>query len=158
MNTIKNCIALFLFVALAATFNAPAAYAQTGGMSKNEFFLKANEVDSAVVMLLPAVQKVREAAARASLQTIIKNTSVVCRKVKTAGPRMTDAQLATFQREFESINNQLAAFASTHTKGNRSVEECLRECGPIKNNPGAAQCRYECISGWLTSAGGGSSN
>ena len=155
MNTIKNCIALFLFVAFAATFNVPAASAQAGGMSKNEFFLKANEVDSSMALLLPAVQTVREAAARTSLQTIIKNTSAACRKVKAAGPRMTDAQLATFQREFESINNQLAAFASTHTKGNRSVEECLRECGPIKNNPGAAQCRYECISGWLTSAATG---
>ncbi|MCC6279006.1 MAG: hypothetical protein IT262_00295 [Saprospiraceae bacterium] len=152
MTTIKNFTALFLLVVIATVFNTSNASAQAGGNPKTEFFIQANDVDSTIAMLLPAIQKVRDAAAR-SFETILKNTSAVCRKVHAAGPRMSDAQLAGFQREFEGIDTQIARFvASQGTKG-KSVEDCIRECGPSKNNPAAAKCKFECISGWLKAPG-----
>ncbi len=152
MSSIKNFIALFLLVAIATVSNAPTASAQAAGNPKNQFAIQANDVDSLIGQLLPAIQKVREAAAR-NFETILKNTSAVCRKVEAAGPRMSDAQLAGFQREFEAIDTQIARFVASQGAKGKSVEDCIRECGPSKNNPAAAKCKFECISGWLKAPG-----
>ena len=152
MTTIKNFIALFLLVVIATVSNSSTAFAQAGGNPKNEFYIQANDVDSSIALLLPAVQKVREAAAR-NFETILKNTSAICRKVHAAGPRMSDAQLAGFQREFEGIDTQIARFVASQGAKGKSVEDCIRECGPSKNNPAAARCKFECISGWLKAPG-----
>ncbi|MBK8425071.1 MAG: hypothetical protein IPL27_03370 [Lewinellaceae bacterium] len=152
MSSIKNFIALFLLVAIATVSNAPTASAQAAGNPKNQFAIQANDVDSLIGQLLPAIQKVREAAAR-NFETILKNTSAVCRKVEAAGPRMSDAQLVGFQREFEAIDTQIARFVASQGAKGKSVEDCIRECGPSKNNPAAAKCKFECISGWLKAPG-----
>jgi len=152
MSSIKNFIALFLLVAIATVSNVPTAAAQAAGNPKNQFAIQANDVDSLIGQLLPAIQKVREAAAR-NFETILKNTSAVCRKVEAAGPRMSDAQLAGFQREFEAIDTQIARFVASQGAKGKSVEDCIRECGPSKNNPAAAKCKFECISGWLQAPG-----
>lgn len=152
MSSIKNFIALFLLVAIATVSNAPTASAQAAGNPKMEFAIQANDVDSLIGQLLPAIQKVREAAAR-NFEVILKNTSAVCRKVEAAGPRMSDAQLAGFQREFEAIDTQIARFVAGQGAKGKSVEDCIRECGPSKNNPAAAKCKFECISGWLKAPG-----
>ena len=110
MNSIKQFFAMFLLVAFAAVSSTNTAAAQTAN-PKAEFVLKANEVDSMVALLLPAIQKVREAAAR-SFVIVLKNTQVLTTKVARAGSNMSNSQYQGFQRELETLEGQLNQFAN----------------------------------------------
>lgn len=131
MTSIKQFFALCLLVAFAAVSSIHSAAAQSTN-PKAEFVLKANEVDSMVALLLPAVQKVREAAAR-KFVVVLKNTQVLTTKVARAGSNMSTSQYQGFQRELETLEGQLNQFANgtTPTSGEPApgtVGACHKSC------------------------------
>ena len=117
---------LFLVCTLVFAFMATANYAQTSGAAKTEFVLSANDVDSSIVMLLPAVQKVREAAAR-SFASVLSEARTLAAKVKKAGPNMSDSQYQGFQRELQTLGGKLDRIAASMGSTNGPAG-CMTEC------------------------------
>ena len=119
----------FLFLACTlflAIFASPNTQAQTARNPKAEFALSANEVDSMIVMLLPAVQKVREAAARSFAQ-ILSEAHTLAGKVEKAGPNMSDSQYQLFQRELQGLGAKLDKLNS-QIPATAGPAGCMTEC------------------------------
>ena len=131
MTTIKKFFALALFVAVAAVSSSNTANAQTGNPTE-EFVIQAHETEVAIGMLLPAVQKVREAAAR-NLVLVLKNTQDLAVKVQRAGKNMSSREYEMFQRQLAVQEAALdkANGAGNPTAGNPqpgTVGACHKSC------------------------------
>ena len=78
MLTIKNFFSLIALVAVVLFSNSNSAIAQTGASAETaEFVRAAKEAQEEIALLLPAVQKIREAAARGLRRGRFHETSVV---------------------------------------------------------------------------------
>jgi hypothetical protein len=164
MTTIKNFFALLLLVAFVTVFNTNSAVAQAGN-PKAEFVLKANEVDSSITMLLPAIQKVREAAAR-SLVVELQKTQTLVAKINRAGNNMTNSQYEGFQRELGQLEKAIEKIgvSSNSTAGGPaagSVGACHKSChDAFGNGFGGGKgwnrfwCKMGCIKVNLPGGGG----
>jgi hypothetical protein len=148
MTTVKNFFSLLLLAAAATVFTPSAALAQAKPDDnegiKKEFPIKAKEAREEVMLLLPAVQKVREAAARNLAATLVK-ASALCTRIEKAGSQMSNAQLAGFQREIAVLDAELDRARLAHATPNAAgklVFEC--ECGPKAGLP-AWTCTFKCF-------------
>ncbi len=97
-----------------------------------EFVLQAKETNSEIALLLPAVQKVRDAAAR-SLATTLRKAQALATKVQSAGKKMTSSQYQSFQRELRTLEAELDKIAAgqNNSAGNPapgSVGACHKSC------------------------------
>jgi len=148
MTTVKNFFSLLLLVAAATVFTASTALAQAKPDDnegiKKEFPIKAKETHQAAMLLLPAVQAAREAAARNLANTLTK-VLALCTRIEKAGSQMSDAQLAGFQREIAVLDAELDRARLAHSTPNATgklVFEC--ECGPKAGLP-AWTCTFKCF-------------
>ena len=150
MTTIKNFFALTLLLAFVAIFNTNTASAQAG-VSKLDLVANANDVDSVITgLLLPAVQKIREAAARISLEKQLNLTHALAQKVIRAGSKMSDAQFSAFKREIAANDKAYATWA----RGRGSVQNCIQDCINDSNSSYWRRiCIQDCIGSWITSQG-----
>jgi len=142
----------FLFFAvtlLLFAFAATSGNAQASANPKAEFVLVANDVDSSIVMLLPAVQKVREAAAR-SFAAILTEARNLAAKVERAGPKMSDSQYQGFQRELQTLAGKLDKLDS-QLPSTAGPAGCMKECDGAYSGWGGGKgwnrfwCKAACI-------------
>ena len=128
-----------LFAAFILAILTTSGYAQTARLvakktdgGQSEFVLQAKETSQEIGLLLPAVQKVRSAAARSFVATLRK-AQALATKVQRAGSKMSTSQYQGFQRELRSLEAELNKIAASQngSAGNPasgSVGECHKSC------------------------------
>jgi hypothetical protein len=100
----------FLFLSFCLAFTGLSFIA--GAQSRNdtgEFVLAAKDADTEIAMLLPAIQKAREAAAYVPILESARNLAA---RVQRAGAKMSKTQYDGFQRELAKIERDFSAQAS----------------------------------------------
>jgi len=135
LNYMNNMPAILLFLVLMMVAGENTLRAQTKPVRSPHqtanFVAAAKDADQEMALLLPAVQKVREAAA---LVPIIQNARKLANTVQQTGNGMAQAQYEDFQRELTTIETKL--------------DNVLN---PQKGNPNA--CQKGCHSGFGDGSG-----
>ena len=146
MNTIKNFFALCLFLAFAAAFNSTTVSAQAAAPAADmrEFISAAKDAAEEIGLLLPAVQKVRESAARKSFLDILDRANDLAAQVERSGTSMTAAQYSSYQAQLGRIETDLNKLA-----GNINSTQS----GPAAGSVGA--CHKSCHDAFGNGFGGG---
>ena len=154
-------LSLSFCLAFAALFTNSAQAQATSEIP--EFVLKAKDADTEIGMLLPAVQKVREAAAYVP---VLEAAHKLAANVQKAGKGMTQAQYQGFQRELAKIEADLDKIAggtssSSGAPAPGTVGACHKSChDAFGNGFGGGKgwnrfiCKLGCIK--VNLPGGGS--
>lgn len=149
------CTLVFAFVAITAQ-----AQPTTATPPKQEFALKAKEIDSLAMLLLPAVQKVREAAAR-SFASVLADARTLAAKVEKAGSKMTESQYQGFQRELQALCVRLDKIDSQSGGTAGGPAGCMQECDAAYPGWGGGKgwnrfwCKTACLKIKINLPGGG---
>jgi len=163
MTTIKNFFSLLLFVAIATAFTTTNATAQTGAPTAaiQEFVSAAKDAGEAIGLLLPAVQKVRESAARRAFLDVLDRASDLAAQVERSGSSMTAAQYNSYQAQLGRIETDLNKLAgnTNSTQGSPaagSVGACHKSCHDAFGNGfggGKGWNRFVCKIGCIKIGG-----
>ena len=148
MKSIKNVFALLTLIACTMAFNVNTATAQTGN-EKGEFVIAAHETGVQISLLLPAVQKVREAAGRAFAKTL-SDAKNLAAQVERVGANMSDTQYKTFQRNLQSLCASLDRIDTMPT-ANQGPAGCMTECDDAYSGWGGGKGwnRFWCKAAFL---------
>jgi len=128
----KYVLSLSFFFAFL-TF-ASLAMAQTRTSEVVDFVAAADDTDDDLAMLLPAVQKVREAAAAIP---VIESARKLAAKVERSGAKMSSAQYEAYQRELAKLEtdlNKILGNSTVPTAGSQSPAQCQGECHTVFGN------------------------
>lgn len=132
----KQVLFLFFFLAVAGFASTANAQSRT---DIPDFIAAAKATDSGMAMLLPAIQKVREAAAAVP---VIETARKLAARVQRAGTSMSQTQYDGFQSELAKIETDLNKIL-----GNSTV--------PASQSQTPAQCQGECHDRFGDGFGGG---
>lgn len=139
----KQSLSLFFFLfAFIGYYNT--ANAQTRTTETADFVAAAGDTDDNMAMLLPAVQKVREAAAAIP---VIEAARKLAAKVERSGAKMSKTQYEGYQRELAKLETDLNKIL-----GNSTVPTSTS--GSPK--PGTSgECHQSCHDAFGNGFGGG---
>lgn len=129
----KQSLSLFFFLfAFIGYYNT--ANAQTRTTETADFVAAAGDTDDNMAMLLPAVQKVREAAAAIP---VIEAARKLAAKVERSGAKMSKTQYEGYQRELAKLEtdlNKILGNSTVPTAGSQSPAQCQGECHEVFGN------------------------
>ncbi len=123
---------LSLSIVLAFFLCTGAAFAQTPN-PKATMVANAIEMEADIPRLLPAVQKVRDAAIRRSLSEYFNTCLEISKNVIRAGEKMSDKQFKQFEMEYLSAGQALPNMncGALPPGLEKSVCECKAEGGSL---------------------------
>lgn len=135
----------FLFLSFCLAFSGLSFIA--GAQSRTdtgEFVLAAKDAESEIALLLPAVQKVREAAAYVP---ILESARKLAARVQRAGAKMSQTQYDGFQRELAKLEADL----DNQTRQQQAPYTCHGKCEADFPGTGGGKgwkrfiCKLACI-------------
>lgn len=169
MFTIKNFFSLLILTAVALFSNTNNANAQAGAAASSEtaeFVRAAKEAQEEIAGLLPAVQKVRDAATRAQHVRMLESAQKLAAQVVRSGANMTTAQYANYQSQLSKVEIDLNKILGNSTvptgaPAPGTVGACHKSChDAFGNGLGGGKgwnrfvCKLGCIK--INLPGGGS--